>query len=75
LDFDLKNVNPFISSKLPLNIRYFNDRASPYIGSHSFGHNSRGDWARELSKPSTHSARLRLEIEKNAFFRWGVFWR
>ena len=39
-------------------------------------HNSPADWARELSKPSTDSASLLLEIEnKNVFrFRFGVRW-
>jgi len=62
----------------------FNDRESPYIGSHSFGHNSPGDWAIELSKPSTDSTSLRLEIERKRFSlsvsgsvgvrcKWGYF--
>jgi len=38
-------------------------------------HNSPADWARELSKPSTDSASLLLEIKKNVFrFRFGVRW-
>ena len=32
--------------------------------------------ARELFKPSTDSASLLVEIEKNVFrFRFGIFWR
>jgi len=39
-------------------------------------YNSPGDWARELFKPSTDSASLVVEIEKNNFrFRWRFFWR
>ena len=38
--------------------------------------NSPGDWAWELSKPSTDSASLVVKIEKNVFrFRLGDFWR
>jgi len=36
-------------------------------------YNLRGDWARELSKPSTDSPSLVADIEKHAFrFRWGI---
>ena len=39
-------------------------------------YNSPGDWARELFRPSTDSASLVVEIEKNNFrFRWRFFWR
>jgi len=43
-------------------------------------YNSPGDWARELFKPSTHSASLVVEIKKKFFrfrgkcHKWGCFW-
>jgi len=48
-------------------LKPFNDRESQYIGPHSSGYDSPGDWTRELSKATTDSESLRLEIEKECF--------
>ena len=54
----------------------FQSRESPKSCRDLQSYNSPGDWARDLSKPSTDSASLVVKIEKNIFrFRWGDFWR
>jgi len=45
-----------------------NDRVSPYIDSHFFGHKSPAARARELFKPSLDSASLLVEMEKKISF-------
>jgi len=52
-------------------------RESHYFCRDLQSYNSPGDWARELFKHSTDSARLLVEIEKQTLFRFGfrVFWR
>ena len=55
----------------------FKSRESHYFCRDLQSYNSPGDWARELFKHSTDSARLLVEIEKQTLFRFGfrVFWR
>jgi len=55
-----------ISSKIRNGI-VNDDRASQYIGSPFFGHKLPAARARELFKPSTDSASLLVDIEKNFF--------
>ena len=53
----------------------FQYRESPKSCRAFQSYNLPGDWARELSKPSTDSASLVAKIEKNVFhFRWVDFW-
>ena len=55
---------------------HFQSRESPKSWRALQSYNAPGDWARELSKPSTDSASLVVKIEKNIFrFRWRDFWR
>ena len=58
-------------------VQPFGSRVYPLFCRTLQSYNSPGDWARELSKPSTDSASLVVKIEKkNVFrFRWGDFWR
>ena len=54
----------------------FKSRGSPKSCRALQSYNSPGDWARELSKPSTDLASLVVKIEKKTFFVFGGgFWR
>jgi len=55
--------------------RAFQSRKSPKSCRALQSYKTPGDWARELSKPSTHSASLVVKIEKKRFsFLVGDFW-
>ena len=53
----------------------FNARGGHYFGANMFGHNSAGDRARELFKPSKDEESLVVTIKKiGMFWIWAFLW-